>query len=62
MGDKKAMTISWELFAWLGPVAIGYCIYRGIKSNRARRLAGVPPWLVVSIKNMNGSDRKYGAK
>jgi hypothetical protein len=54
------MGIIWELFAWLGPIAVAICLVVAWRETKFRRTP--PPWLINSIMNMNGSDRKWGVK
>ena len=51
-----------ELFVWLGPIAFGYCIYKGIQHTKIKRKEGLPPWLITSIMNTNGPERKWNLK
>ena len=59
------MTIIMSLFLVIGPVAIIYCVVKAIQHTiviRQAKREDAPPWLINSIMNANGPDRKWGIK
>ena len=56
------MNILMDLFIIIGPVAVVYCVYRAIRETRIRRIKSAPPWLITSIMNANGPDRRYNVR
>ena len=60
------MSIIIAVILVIGPVAIIYCVVKAIKHTivirQAKRREEAPPWLINSIMNANGPDRKWGIK
>ncbi len=51
-----------KLMLYIGPVAIVICVIMALKGTRARQIEDCPPWLVNSIMDANGPERKWNLK
>jgi len=56
------MDMLFNLMLYLGPVAVCVCIIAALKGTRINREHKAPTWLISSVMNMNGPDRKWGVK